>query len=491
MSVFGVGALPGALLASSGDGLPTGRRVGVLALATATAIGGTAIAPTLWLAIIGLLAVGLLSIWFIAAANTLVQLAAGEWDARQDDGPVDHGAAWCPGGHRTVRRRVTEVAGPRVGFALPAMALAAIAVAGGRRWRLALPSSSRMFPPSPRRVKRGLLCGSTSREGVSAMTVIGSSDLDVFPLGLGGNTFGWTSDRGHIVRRARRVRRGRRQPHRHRRLLQRVGAGERGRRVGDDHRRVDRGPRQPGPVVIATKVSRHPRVSRPVRAERRSPRPTRRCAGCGPATSTCTTRTTTTRRARRRGGGASRRAAEGGEDPARRALQLHRAAAPTRGSPPRPTGTRPRRWRSNRTTTCSSAPPYETELAPAAAEFGLGVLPYYALAGGFLAGKYRGAADHAGAARQPAAARYLTPAGLARARRTRLGRRRPRRLAGDRGPGLAAYQARCRGAARQRAHRRAAARAARVGRLSTSRLTRSRYWMRRRPRSRLGACGYR
>ncbi|TVZ01701.1 aldo/keto reductase [Trebonia kvetii] len=55
---------------------------------------------------------------------------------------------------------------------------------------------------------------------------------------------------------------------------------------------------------------------------------------------------------------------------------------------------------------------YETSLAPSAAEFGLGVLPYCALAGGFLAGKYRSAADHAGAARQPAAARYLTPAGL-------------------------------------------------------------------------------
>src|ERR1700753_1613538 len=27
------------------------------------------------------------------------------------------------------------------------------------------------------------------------MTVIGNSDLDVFPLGLGGNTFGWTSDK--------------------------------------------------------------------------------------------------------------------------------------------------------------------------------------------------------------------------------------------------------------------------------------------------------
>ena len=27
------------------------------------------------------------------------------------------------------------------------------------------------------------------------MTTIGNSDLDVFPLGLGGNTFGWTSDK--------------------------------------------------------------------------------------------------------------------------------------------------------------------------------------------------------------------------------------------------------------------------------------------------------
>ena len=47
-------------------------------------------------------------------------------------------------------------------------------------------------------------------------------------------------------------------------------------------------------------------------------------------------------------------------------------------------------------------------LAPVVAEFGLGVLPYHALASGFLAGKYRSAADHAGAARQPGAARYLT-----------------------------------------------------------------------------------
>ena len=56
---------------------------------------------------------------------------------------------------------------------------------------------------------------------------------------------------------------------------------------------------------------------------------------------------------------------------------------------------------------------YEASLAPVAAEFNLGVLPYYALASGFLAGKYRSAADHAGAARQPGASRYLTPTGLA------------------------------------------------------------------------------
>jgi MFS family permease len=76
MAVFGIGALPGALLASSGSGRPTGRSVGVLALATAAAILGTARAPELWLVMLGLAVTGCLSIWFIAQANTLVQLAA-------------------------------------------------------------------------------------------------------------------------------------------------------------------------------------------------------------------------------------------------------------------------------------------------------------------------------------------------------------------------------------------------------------------------------
>jgi len=76
MAVFGVGALPGALFASAGRGRPTGRSVGLLALATGAAILATAVAPSLWLAIIGLVVTGCLSIWFIAQANTLVQLTA-------------------------------------------------------------------------------------------------------------------------------------------------------------------------------------------------------------------------------------------------------------------------------------------------------------------------------------------------------------------------------------------------------------------------------
>ena len=57
--------------------------------------------------------------------------------------------------------------------------------------------------------------------------------------------------------------------------------------------------------------------------------------------------------------------------------------------------------------------PYEAELAPVVAEYGLGVAPYYALAAGFLTGKYRTAGDLQGPARGQAAGRYFSPAGLA------------------------------------------------------------------------------
>ena len=56
---------------------------------------------------------------------------------------------------------------------------------------------------------------------------------------------------------------------------------------------------------------------------------------------------------------------------------------------------------------------YETRLAPIVDEHGLGVVPYYSLASGFLTGKYRSEADLGKSkARGGAAARYLNGHGL-------------------------------------------------------------------------------
>jgi len=74
--------------------------------------------------------VGLLSIWFIAAANTLVQLAAGDGMRGRMMGLWTMALPGAQVGTGPFTGWVTEVAGPRVGFALPAMALAAIAGAG-------------------------------------------------------------------------------------------------------------------------------------------------------------------------------------------------------------------------------------------------------------------------------------------------------------------------------------------------------------------------
>ncbi len=58
--------------------------------------------------------------------------------------------------------------------------------------------------------------------------------------------------------------------------------------------------------------------------------------------------------------------------------------------------------------------PYETELAPVVAKHGLGVMPYFSLASGFLTGKYRTEADLRGKARGQGAGQYLNDHGLAK-----------------------------------------------------------------------------
>jgi aryl-alcohol dehydrogenase-like predicted oxidoreductase len=56
---------------------------------------------------------------------------------------------------------------------------------------------------------------------------------------------------------------------------------------------------------------------------------------------------------------------------------------------------------------------YEKDLAPTVAEYGLSVIPYFSLAGGFLTGKYRSEADLQGKARAAIAGKYLNAGGLA------------------------------------------------------------------------------
>lgn len=56
---------------------------------------------------------------------------------------------------------------------------------------------------------------------------------------------------------------------------------------------------------------------------------------------------------------------------------------------------------------------YETDLAPVVAQYRLGVIPYFSLAGGFLSGKYRSAADIEGKARGRMVEKYVNSRGLA------------------------------------------------------------------------------
>ena len=54
---------------------------------------------------------------------------------------------------------------------------------------------------------------------------------------------------------------------------------------------------------------------------------------------------------------------------------------------------------------------YETDLAPVAEKYGLGVIPYFSLAAGFLTGKYKSKADAEGKARGGKVANYFTARG--------------------------------------------------------------------------------
>lgn len=74
LAAFGIGALPGAVLAGRGRDEPTGRQVRLLAAAAGLSMVLAVLAPDAPLLFLGMGVVGLTSIWMIARANTLVQL---------------------------------------------------------------------------------------------------------------------------------------------------------------------------------------------------------------------------------------------------------------------------------------------------------------------------------------------------------------------------------------------------------------------------------
>lgn len=244
------------------------------------------------------------------------------------------------------------------------------------------------------------------------MPVIGTSDLDVFPLSLGGNTFGWTSDReesfavldaylgsgGNFIDTA-----------------DSYSAWAPGHAGGESETVIGEWTRARGnraAIVIGTKVSQHPRFkglsARNVAAaadasltrlqtdyidlyyaHRDDPdTPLEETVGAFRALQVA---------------GKVRHVGVSNYTAAR--LSEWISIAQAAGWPP-PVAIQPHY-------NLVFREPYESELAPVARESGLGVMPYFGLASGFLSGKYRTAADLAGTARERFAARYLTPGGLA------------------------------------------------------------------------------
>jgi MFS family permease len=136
MTVFGLGALPGAVLAAARRGRPRGRSVAALALGTSLCVLATASAPDAILAIAGMAATGCFSIWFIACANTLVQL---ETDSAMRGRVMGVWSMALPGCEPITAPFVGWVAGSigaREGFGLAGVALVLALAAGwpALRW---------------------------------------------------------------------------------------------------------------------------------------------------------------------------------------------------------------------------------------------------------------------------------------------------------------------------------------------------------------------
>ncbi len=132
MAAFGVGALPGAFLAAAGTDWPTGRQIRLLAVGTGVAVLATAYAPHVIVAFVGLAVAGLLSIWLISLANTLVQLRAEPAMRGRVMGVWTMALPGMMPLTSLLTGAVAQAFGGRAGFALAGVALL---VTGGLAWR--------------------------------------------------------------------------------------------------------------------------------------------------------------------------------------------------------------------------------------------------------------------------------------------------------------------------------------------------------------------
>ena len=134
MVAFGLGAIAGAGIAGAGSAYPSTGRVRGLALATGASVLLAASMPALLEELVALAATGLTSIWFVASANTLVQLRT---DAAHRGRVMGLWVMALPGlGVLTgpLTGWVAQTVGPREAFGLGGVALFVSAVAAWRAY---------------------------------------------------------------------------------------------------------------------------------------------------------------------------------------------------------------------------------------------------------------------------------------------------------------------------------------------------------------------
>ncbi len=243
------------------------------------------------------------------------------------------------------------------------------------------------------------------------MTRIGSSDLDVFPLSLGGNVFGWTADRdasfavldvfvdggGDFIDTA-----------------DAYSAWVPGNHGGESETIIGEwlASRKPSGVVVATKVSQHPEFRGLSAANVRAAAEASLTRLGVDAIDlyyahfddeTVPLEETVAAFGQLVADGLVRHVAVSNYTAARIREWVGIA---DRLALPRPVAVQPHYNLVHRNVV-------EEEIIPVAEEFGLGLVPYYSLASGFLTGKYRLTdASGEGSPRAGAAAKYATDAGL-------------------------------------------------------------------------------